>query len=85
MSEDTTFEKTLDELERIADSLAREDLDLDEALRLFALGVERLRTAGDLLDSAHGRVEELVEEATGSLDLRPADLGSEDSGNGEDS
>ena len=57
MSEgDLTFERTLEELESIADSLERDDLDLDQALRLFERGIERLRAAGRLLDSAHGRV-----------------------------
>jgi exodeoxyribonuclease VII small subunit len=80
MSEgDLTFERTLEELESIADSLERDDLDLDQALRLFERGIERLRAAGRLLDSAHGRVEELVQGTSESLEIRPADLGLEDS------
>ena len=80
MSEgDLTFERTLEELESIADSLERDDLDLDQALRLFERGIERLRAAGRLLDSAHGRVEELVQGTSEFLEIRPADLGLEDS------
>ncbi|MFC1531020.1 exodeoxyribonuclease VII small subunit [Gemmatimonadota bacterium] len=80
MSEgDLTFERTLEELESIADSLERDDLDLDQALRLFERGIERLRAAGRLLDSAHGRVEELVQGTSESLEIRAADLGLEDS------
>jgi len=80
MSEgDLTFERTLEELESIADSLERDDLDLDQALRLFERGIDRLRAAGRLLDSAHGRVEELVQGTSESLEIRPADLGLEDS------
>ena len=81
--EDLTFEQTLDELEAIADSLERDDLDLDQALRLFERGVERLRAAGRLLDSAHGRVEELVEGASGSLEVRPVERGPKDDGGQE--
>lgn len=76
--EELTFEQTLDELEAIADSLERDDLDLDRALQLFERGVERLRAAGQLLDSAHGRVEELVEGASGSLEVRPVEQGPKD-------
>ena len=79
MSEgDLTFERTLEELESIADSLERDDLDLDQALRLFERGIERLRAAGRLLDSAHGMVEELVQGTSESLEIRAADLGLED-------
>jgi exodeoxyribonuclease VII small subunit len=81
--EDLTFEGALEELQTIADSLERNDLDLDQALRLFERGIERLRAAGRLLASAHGRVEELVNGASDSLEIRPVDLGPEDSGGRE--
>ena len=67
---DLTLETALEELETIAASLERDDLDLDEALALFERGIERLRAAGRLLDSAHGRVEELVQGASESLEIR---------------
>lgn len=62
------FEAALDELEDIVQRLDREELELDEALELFELGVAHLRTASRLLDEARGRVEEVVEEAAGELD-----------------
>ena len=71
---DLTFEQALAELETIADSLERDDLALDEALRLFERGIDRLRVAGSLLDSAHGKVEELVEGASRTLRASPFDL-----------
>jgi exodeoxyribonuclease VII small subunit len=77
---DLTFEQVLADLESIADSLEREDLDLDRALALFERGVERLRMAGAMLDAAHGRVEELVEGAADSWELRPLDAVPEDAG-----
>jgi exodeoxyribonuclease VII small subunit len=70
---DLTFERALAELETIADSLERDDLALDEALRLFERGIDRLRVAGSLLDSAHGKVEELVEGASGTFKASPFD------------
>lgn len=77
---DLTFERALAELETIADSLERDDLALDEALRLFERGIDRLRVAGGLLDSAHGKVEELVEGASEMLRAGPLDVESEDAG-----
>lgn len=80
---DLTFEAALEELETIAASLERDDLDLDEALGLFERGIERLRAAGRLLDSAHGKVEELIEGASESLEIRAVEVVSEDSGGRE--
>lgn len=77
---DLTFERALDELETIADSLERDDLDLADALSLFERGIDRLRVAGQLLDSAHGRVEELVQGAGDALEIRSLGLGQEDAG-----
>lgn len=80
------FEAALEELEEIVQRLDREELDLDEALRLFEDGVERLRAASDLLSEARGRVEELIEEASGDLSVVEVDLGApegEEEGSGE--
>ena len=63
-----TFEELLTNLEAIVDRLSAEDLELDEALALFETGVAGLRRAGSLLDSAEGRVEELIETASGDLE-----------------
>jgi exodeoxyribonuclease VII small subunit len=63
------FERALAELESIVDSLESDGLELDEALQLFETGVERLRVAARLLDAAHGRVEELVENLAGELEV----------------
>jgi exodeoxyribonuclease VII small subunit len=73
-----TFEAAMSELESIVDALENEDLDLDEALALFERGVSRLRTASHLLDAARGRVEELIEVAGGSWEIRPVSPEGED-------
>lgn len=74
-----TFESALTELESIVDSLERDNLELDQALTLFERGIERLRVAAGFLDAAHGRVEELVQDAAGSLDIVPMEIGERDS------
>lgn len=63
-----TFEVLLTKLESIVDRLGAEDLELEEALSLFESGVAGLRKAGSLLDAAEGRVEELIETASGDLE-----------------
>ncbi len=67
-SSSATYEELLADLEAIVDRLGAEDLELDEALSQFESGVARLRDAGHLLDAAEGRVEELIEAASGDLE-----------------
>lgn len=64
-----SFEIALADLERIVAALEGEELELGAALELFERGVSRLREASRLLDAAHGRVEELIEDAAGELRL----------------
>ena len=61
------FEASLAELERIVSALERDELELDDALRMFEKGVENLRIANRLLEKARGEIEELIEEASGEL------------------
>ena len=61
------FEDLMAELDRIVYELDGGDVELDEALALFETGVSRLREAGQMLDYAQGKVEELIESAAGDL------------------
>jgi exodeoxyribonuclease VII small subunit len=63
------FEDLMAELDRIVRDLNAGDVELDDALALFETGVSRLREAGQLLDHAQGRVEELIESASGDLSV----------------
>lgn len=65
----TGFEELMTELDAIVRELDRGDIELDEALALFERGVSRLTEAGRKLDYARGRVEELIESASGELSL----------------
>ena len=60
-----SFEQTLARLEQIASSLDRDDLPLEEALRLFEEGVAKLREANTALGEAEGKVQRLIEGASG--------------------
>ena len=61
------FEDLMAELDRIVYELDGGDVELDEALALFETGVSRLREAGQMLDYAQGKVEELIESSAGEL------------------
>ena len=56
-------------LEEIVRSLEAEDTDLDRALQLFEEGVARLRGARDRLAEAEARVQKVLEDAAGQLNV----------------
>ncbi|MEN9791541.1 MAG: exodeoxyribonuclease small subunit [Gemmatimonadota bacterium] len=64
-----SFEQTLARLEQIASSLDRDDLPLEEALRLFEEGIAKLREANAALGEAEGKVQRLIEGASGVFEL----------------
>ncbi len=68
-----TFEEDVGRLEAIVRDLERDELDLEGALRLFEEGIVRLRSASSALADAQGRVQELVETASGTFDLAARD------------
>ena len=67
------FEQSLARLEDIVRVLERNDLDLEQALRLFEEGIGHLRSAGAALKAVDARVQQLVEAADGSFSV--VDLG----------
>jgi exodeoxyribonuclease VII small subunit len=54
------FAKELERLEAIVRKLEAEDLDLDEALKLFEEGIERLRAAREQLTQAEVKVKKAL-------------------------
>jgi exodeoxyribonuclease VII small subunit len=55
------FSEQLQRLDAIVRRLEAEDLDLDEALKLFEEGVERLRAAREQLAQAELKVKKVLE------------------------
>jgi len=55
------FSKQLERLEAIVRQLESEELDLDQALKLFEEGVERLRVAREQLQQAELKVKTVLE------------------------
>ena len=70
-SRDFEFETAIQELEEIVSRLDREGIGLDEAIALFEQGIERLGAARHWLETASGRVEDLIASSTGKLEARP--------------
>jgi exodeoxyribonuclease VII small subunit len=61
------FGAQLARLEEIVRRLEVEDVDLDEALRLFEEGVERLRDARERLAQAEIQVKKVLADRAGKL------------------
>ncbi len=70
-SQSGMIEKRIARLEQIVSHLEREELELDDALRLFEEGVTHLREVRGMLRSAELRVETLLEQVDGSLRTEP--------------
>lgn len=67
------FAEDLERLEQIVRRLEAEELDLDEALRLFEEGVQRLRAARERLGAAELRVRQVIADQAGKLRLEDLD------------
>lgn len=62
-------------LQRIAADLDREDIELEDAMRLFEEGVAHLRAAESLVRDAELRIDRLLEDSDGvrTEKLNPAE------------
>ncbi len=64
-----SYEADLARIENIVGELERSEIPLDDALRLFEEGIERLRTASSALMQAEARVRKLIEDTEGGFTL----------------
>ncbi len=64
-----TLNADLRRLEEIVRQLEADDTDLDRALELFEEGVARLRAARERLTAAEARVQQVLEDAAGRLEV----------------
>lgn len=69
------FEKSLDQLETLVDSMESGDLTLEESLKAFEQGIKLTRECQNALASAEQKVQTLIRENDA---LRVADLDEED-------
>ena len=68
-----TFTQQLDRLEEIVRRLEAQELDLDEALKLFEEGIERLGEARDRLTAAEAQVKQVLADRAGNLKVEDFD------------
>lgn len=76
MNEPLTLERALARLEQIVSSLEREDLELEDALKLFEEGIGHVRAAQKVISDAQLRIERLIEEG-GEPTLHPMPPGAQ--------
>jgi len=69
VTSEMTFEQSLNRLEEIVRDLERQDMPLEQALRLFEEGIGHLRSAGSALQAVDAQVQQLVEAADGSFSV----------------
>ena len=69
MSSEAGLRSHLSRLDEIVTALERDDLDLEEALRLFEEGIGHLRAAREVLASAELRVQRLLDDGDGGASL----------------
>lgn len=67
MTKEITFEKALEELERIVEQLESGDLPLEKSLELFETGVKLSRSCRERLANAERRIELLSRDGDGGL------------------
>jgi exodeoxyribonuclease VII small subunit len=67
------FGKELERLEAIVRQLETPDIDLDQALKLFEEGVERLRAARERLGAAQAKVKQVLTDHAGTLKVDDLD------------
>ena len=76
-----TFESSLAELEKIVEQLENGDIPLEESLKLFETGVKLSRECRERLTDAERRIEVLMKDGNGNLNL--SELTPEPGGSGE--
>jgi exodeoxyribonuclease VII small subunit len=64
-----SYESDIARIETIVGELERSEVPLDDALRLFEEGIERLRAASAALMQAEARVRKLIEDSDGGFTL----------------
>jgi len=71
--EPLSFAHQLDRLEEIVRRLEAQELDLDEALKLFEEGIERLREARERLTTAEAQVKQVLSDKAGNFKVEDFD------------
>lgn len=73
MANEIKFEEILKKLEKIVDELEHGDLSLDDALKKYQEGIKLSALCSQRLDSAKKKIEIMVKDKKGNIDLKPFD------------
>ena len=71
MEDKKTFEEDLSELEKIAQSLDKGDLSLEDAIKKFEVGIKLSKECTEKLEKAEKRINILVSDSNGDLKEEP--------------
>jgi len=71
MPEKKSFEKSLDELEKIVEALEGGELTLEDSIRKYEAGVKLLKECYQYLEKTEKRIQKLVKKEDGSFSLEP--------------
>lgn len=81
-----SFEKALEDLEKVVEKLEKGDLSLNESLSLFEKGVKLAKFLREELEKAEKKVEILLRDEKGQVKAKPFQLeGEEDAGEQDES
>lgn len=69
-----SFEKAIDDLEKIVKALESGDLPLEKALEKFEAGIKLSRYCSETLDEAEKRITLLMADETGKAVEKPFDV-----------
>ena len=70
---EASYDALVAQLEKVVEALEAGDLSLEQSVERFAEGVTLARHAGQRLDEAERRVEQLVKDASGVETVIPLD------------
>lgn len=62
-----SFEKGLERLEQIVESLERDDVSLEESLKLWEEGAALVRKLEEILDRAQAKIEQVLHDEDGRV------------------
>ncbi len=78
MAKKLSLGQAISRLEQIVESIERQELELEEALRLFDEGMELIRAAERELSESEGRVKQVLQDRRGGQGEADVELESEE-------
>ena len=69
--EELSFEEALAELDSLVDKLESGELSLENSLKEFEAGIKLSRFCAKVLDDTEERVEMIIENEAGDLEVKP--------------